>query len=129
MLPDQRRRLKQVVLENIGCTSLDLKDIRPIGEIKLERRPDSQGAIYTGQYPLSPAQRAGFLKVTQELLQAGLISEESSPHNSPVYMVPKKDGKWRFTLDYRRLNQHLIRDTFPIPNIEDLFNEMRGCRY
>ena len=67
-------------------------------------------------------------QVTQ-LAKDGLIEPSHSAWSSPVVMVKKKDGTWRFCVDYRRLNDVTIKDAYPLPRIDDSLDSLSGSRY
>ena len=61
-----------------------------------------------------------------EMLTKGIISHSTSPYSAPITMAKKKDGTWRFCVDYRRLNAQTTRDQHPIPQIADILNNLGG---
>jgi hypothetical protein len=67
-------------------------------------------------------------KQLTELQEARYIRLSSSPWGAPVLFVQKKDGSQRMCVDYRSLNDVTIKNKYPLPRIEDLFDQMRGAR-
>jgi hypothetical protein len=67
-------------------------------------------------------------KQLTELQEAGYIRPSSSPWGALVLFVQKKDGSQRMCVDYRSLNDVTIKNKFPLPRINDLFDQMRGAR-
>ncbi|KAJ9520648.1 hypothetical protein QJQ45_007529 [Haematococcus lacustris] len=61
-----------------------------------------------------------------DLLAKGLIEPSSSPFAAPVLFVQKKSGELRMCIDYRQLNKITIRDQYPLPRIDDLFDQLAG---
>jgi len=68
-------------------------------------------------------------EILDEMLRTGVIQPSNSPWSSPVCMVKKKDGAYRFCIDYRRLNAVTRKDDFPIPHVKDALDSLRGARY
>ena len=62
------------------------------------------------------------------LYEKGLIYDTKSNYAAKVVLAPKGDT-WRMFLDYKGLNKRTVSDKFPLPNIEDLYASMEGCRY
>jgi hypothetical protein len=67
-------------------------------------------------------------KQIEELLEKGFIRPSSSPWGALVLFVNKKDGSRRMCVDYRSLNEVTIKNKYPLPRIEDLFDQMRGAK-
>lgn len=57
----------------------------------------------------------------------GMIRPSVSPWGAPVIFVKKKDGSLRLCVDYRQLNRVTIRNQYPLPHIDDLFDQMKGA--
>jgi hypothetical protein len=68
------------------------------------------------------------MKQIEELLAKGFIHPSSSPWGAPVIFVDKKDGTRRMCLDYRLLDDVTIKNKYPLPRIEDLFDHTRGAK-
>jgi hypothetical protein len=63
----------------------------------------------------------------KELLDLGLIRPSVSPWGALVIFIRKKDGSWRLCIDYRQLNKATIKNQYPLPRIDDLFDQMKGA--
>ena len=80
-------------------------------------------------YPVSPAKQALIDEELRRLLDQGVIEPSKSAWSSPILLVPKKDGSYRFCVDYRKLNQVTKKDAYPLPYISSILDRLRDARY
>jgi hypothetical protein len=79
-------------------------------------------------YRMSIEELQELKKQLTELQEAGYIRPSSSPWGALVLFVQKKDGSQQMCVDYRSLNDVTIKNKYPLPHIDDLFDQMRGAR-
>lgn len=80
-------------------------------------------------YRYAPAQKNEIEKQLADMLKHGIIRPSYSPYASPVLLVRKKDGTWRFCVDYRHLNNITVKNKHPMPVVEELIDELAGAEW
>ncbi|GJT79416.1 putative reverse transcriptase domain-containing protein [Tanacetum coccineum] len=80
-------------------------------------------------YRLAPTKMQELSNQLKELQEKGFIRPSSSPWGAPVLFVKKKDGSFYMCIDYRELNKLTIKNRYPLPRIDDLFDQLQGSRY
>lgn len=95
-------------------------DMRPIS-IETNSPPICQPA-----YRTALSKRKLVEEAIDDMLAQGVIRPSTSPWASPITLVPKKDGSTRFCVDYRRLNSVTLKDQYPLPVIQDIFDQVGG---
>ncbi|GJV40103.1 putative reverse transcriptase domain-containing protein [Tanacetum coccineum] len=103
--------------EKIAVLEFEVKDKVP-GAAPVARAP----------YRLAPAEIQELSTQLQELSDRGFIRPSSSPWVGPVLFVKKKDGSFRMCIDYRELNKLTVKNRYPLPRIDDLFDQLQGSR-
>jgi hypothetical protein len=83
--------------------------------------------IFKRPYRMTANQLAELKEQLQELLDKGYIRPSASPWGAPIIFVPKKDGTQRMCVDYRSLNEVTIKNKYPLPWIDDLFDQLKGA--
>ncbi|GKF45083.1 putative reverse transcriptase domain-containing protein, partial [Tanacetum coccineum] len=82
--------------------------------------------IARAPYRLAPSEMKELADQLQELSDKGFIKPSSSPWGAPVLFVKKKDGSLRMCIDYRELNKLTVKNRYPLPRIDDLFDQLQG---
>ncbi|GJZ92016.1 putative reverse transcriptase domain-containing protein, partial [Tanacetum coccineum] len=77
-------------------------------------------------YRLAPSKMKELSEQLKELSDKGFIRPSSSPWGAPVLFVKKKDGSFRMCIDYRELNKLTVKNRYPLPRIDDLFDQLQG---
>ena len=100
-------------------------------EIMLENAIDTgtHRSIHTPPYRKSNKDQEILRAETQKLMEKGIIEHSTSPWSSPVVLVKKKDGTTRFCVDYRKLNQITTKDAFPLPRIDDIYDQLTQAKH
>src|SRR3954463_3533447 len=86
------------------------------------------GPIVQRPYSMNPYELVELKKQLDSMLEIGLIQPSASPWRSPVLFVDKKDGGNRLCTDYRKLNHVTIKNKYPLPKIEELFDQLTGAK-
>ena len=85
--------------------------------------------IAKGPYRLAPPEMQEFSTQLQELLDRGFIRWSSSPWGAPILFVKKKDKSHMMCMDYRELNKLTVKNHYPLPRIDDLFDQFQGASW
>ena len=107
----------------------DLPGLPPEREIEftIELIPGT-APVSKAPYRLAPAELKELKAQLQELVDKGFIRPSHSPWGAPVLFVKKKDGTLRLCIDYRELNKVTIKNKYPLPRIDDLFDQLAGTK-
>ncbi|KAJ9553882.1 LOW QUALITY PROTEIN: hypothetical protein OSB04_017927 [Centaurea solstitialis] len=85
--------------------------------------------IAKAPYRLAPPEMQELSKQLEELLDKGFIRPSTSPWGAPILFVKKKDGSMRMCIDYRELNKLTVKNRYPLPRIDDLFDQLQGAAW
>ncbi|GJU99202.1 putative reverse transcriptase domain-containing protein [Tanacetum coccineum] len=103
----------------------DLPGIPPVRQVEfqIDLIPGAAPIART-PYRLAPSEMQELSNQLQELTDRGFIRPSTSPWGAPVLFVKKKDGSFRMCIDYRELNKLTIKNRYPLPRIDDLFDQL-----
>ncbi|TYK27234.1 ty3-gypsy retrotransposon protein [Cucumis melo var. makuwa] len=126
--PEVSLSSKPVVREYPDVFSDELLGLPPPREIDFAIELKSSTApISRAPYKMAPAELKELKVQLQELLDKGFIRPSVSPWGAPVLFVKKKDGSMRLCIDYRELNKVTTKNRYPLPRIDDLFDQLQGA--
>ncbi|GJV34092.1 putative reverse transcriptase domain-containing protein [Tanacetum coccineum] len=107
----------------------DLPGLPPARQVKfqIDLVPGAT-PVARAPYRLTPAEMQELSTQLQEIFDRGFIRRSSSPWGAPILFVKKKDGSFRMCIDYRELNKLTVKNRYPLPRIDDLFDQLQGSR-
>nr|GFB38005.1 putative reverse transcriptase domain-containing protein [Tanacetum cinerariifolium] len=103
---------------------LGLPLTRPV-EFQINLVPGA-APVARAPYRLAPSEMKELAKQLKEQSEKGFIRPSSSPWGAPVLFVKKKDGSFWMCIDYRELNKLTVKNRYPLPRINDLFDQLQG---
>ncbi|KAA0033251.1 pol protein [Cucumis melo var. makuwa] len=117
-----------VVRDYLDVFPKELPGLPPHREVEfaIELEPGTV-PISRAPYRMAPTELKELKVQLQELLDKGFIRSSVSPWGAPVLFVKKKDGLMRLCIDYRELNKVTVKNRYPLPRIDDLFDQLQGA--
>ena len=130
-LPPSEPQIKEILEEFKDVFPNELPNGLPPArsqDFKIELVPDA-APIKKGLYRLSTKETEELRSQLHDLLEKGFIQPSSSPWGSPILFVNKKDGGFRLCVDYRALNKVTVKNSYPLPRIDDIFDQLTGAKF
>ncbi|GJW82325.1 putative reverse transcriptase domain-containing protein [Tanacetum coccineum] len=125
----EEKRLKDVptVRDFSEVFPKDLPGLPPMRQVEFQiDLVPSAAPVARTPYRLAPPELQELSTQLQELSDKGFIRPSSSPWGAPMLFFKKKDGSFRMCIDYRELNKLTVKNRYPLPRIDDLFNQLQG---
>ncbi|KAI3822522.1 hypothetical protein L1987_10113 [Smallanthus sonchifolius] len=101
------------------------KDVKEKVEFRIDLVPGAN-PVARAPYRLAPSEMQEIASQLQDLSDKGFIRPSHSSWGAPVLFVKKKDGSFRMSIDYRELNKLTIKNRYPLPRIDDFFDQLQG---
>ncbi|GJU06561.1 putative reverse transcriptase domain-containing protein [Tanacetum coccineum] len=121
----EKKRLEDVpVVQDFPEDLSGLPPTRQV-EFQIDLVPGA-APVARAPYRLAPSEMKELSEQLKELSDKGFIRPSSSPWGAPVLFVKKKDGSFRMCIDYRELNKLTVKNRYPLPRIDDLFDQLQG---
>ncbi|CAB4011611.1 Retrovirus-related Pol poly from transposon [Paramuricea clavata] len=126
---EERERMKNLLNKHQDVFT---KNSSELGVTTLaEHKIETGDAVPVKQLPrrLPNSLRTVVEDQVEEMLENNIIKPSNSPWSSPIVLVRKKDGTWRFCIDFRKLSDVTVKDAFPLPQVADLMDNLAGHQY
>lgn len=124
---DQKHRLNGLISEKLDLMGNNL-GFCTAGSHLIELLPGTK-PIKQRYYPVNPHKQKIINEEVDSMLSQGVIEESRSAWSSPICLVQKKDGQYRFCIDFRQLNAVTKKDAYPIPYISSILDQLRNAKY
>ncbi len=127
--PHQRQEVIELLCRNADVFSCSQEDLGRTDIAKHHIETNSAPPIRQLPRRLPSVKREEAKNAVEQMAQQGLIEPSTSPWASPVVLVKKRDGSWRFCVDYRKLNDVTKKDSYPLPRIDDTLETLAGTEW
>lgn len=129
-----RNQLTKIIQSHRQGFHLTNQPLNATNKIKHNIRTIDENPVYVRRYRYPEVHKNEVKKQIKDLLDKKIIRPSISPWSFPIVIVPKKtdqsgNEKWRIAIDYRKLNEKTIDDKFPIPNIDELLDQLKNAKY
>uniref|UniRef100_A0A1Y1N3D6 RNA-directed DNA polymerase n=1 Tax=Photinus pyralis TaxID=7054 RepID=A0A1Y1N3D6_PHOPY len=118
----------ETLLDTKFSTMGSVLGLTTVGEHEIIVPPDVK-PIKQRYYPVSPVKQKIINEAVDDMLENGVIEPSKSAWASPICLIPKKDHTYRFCVDYRKLNAVTAKDSYPIPYLSSILDQLRDARY
>lgn len=125
LTPLEKMRLDAVVERNISLMGNNLGCTNRVEHVI----STNSSPIKQRYYRVNPIVQCQIDKELDEMLRLGIVEPSNSPWSSPILLVKKKNGTFRFCVDYRKLNSVTVRDSYPLPMVSDILDKLRNAKY
>ncbi|QRV83408.1 Retrovirus-related Pol polyprotein from transposon [Ceratobasidium sp. AG-Ba] len=128
LTPEQKEQMSKVIKKHFWAFGLDGRLGTIPEEVVIKLKDENVTPISQAPYNLSPVKREVVGKQVDEWLHQGVIEPSESPWASPVIVVYRKDkpDKPRVCIDYRKVNEHIVKDQYPLPLQSDIIDALSG---
>jgi predicted aspartyl protease len=124
---DQKQKLDEFLTRELALFR-DVPGLTHLISHEIRIKPDV-APIKQRYYPMSPAMLKVLHEEVDKFLERGIIEPSNSPWNSPVVMVKKPSGAWRFALNLKKVNSVSIPDAYPIPYVSSILDKLRSAKF
>src|SRR5262245_19183178 len=114
---EQRKQFRQLINEYADVFAEDKNALGLTDEIRHEIKLSDEMPIKQAPYRVAHNKKRFLDDEVQRMYQQGIVVDSDSDWASPVVLIPKPNGEWRFCVDFRQLNAKTIKDAFPLPLI------------
>ena len=126
--------MKNLIAENKDIFHLKEEKLTDVKGVYHKIKTIDENPIYVKQFFIPCGERAEIEKQTQEMLDQGILEHSDSPYNFPIFLIPKREGLEgktgkRLVIDLRLLNKRVLDQEFPIPQITELLDQLKGAKY
>ncbi|GBN08325.1 Retrovirus-related Pol polyprotein from transposon 412 [Araneus ventricosus] len=123
----QRKELLSLLVEFTDVFDLEDKPVKVSSKVKHRINTADSQPVKQKPHRVSFGEKRIIQEEVEKMLKPDIIEHSESPWSSTVVLVKKKNGTWRFCVDYRRLNKITKKDVYPLPRIDDALDSLSGA--